>query len=71
MILHVESDAAYLVAPMSRSRAGGYHYLGSQDGTLFNALVFVQAKVIKNVMGSAAKAEVAALYFNAQEALPI
>ena len=71
MILHVESDAAYLVAPMARSRAGGYHYLGSRDGTLFNAPVFVQAKVIKNVMGSAAEVEVVALYLNAQEALPI
>jgi hypothetical protein len=71
MILYVESDAAYLVCPEARSRAGGYHYLGSKDGRQFNAPVFVQAKVIKNVMGSAAEAEVAALYLNAQEALPI
>ena len=40
-ILHVKSDAAYLVAPMARSRAGGYHYLGSRDGTILNAPVFV------------------------------
>jgi hypothetical protein len=71
MILHVESDAAYLVCPEARSRAGGYHYLGSRDGTNFNAPIFVQARVIKNVMASAAEAEVAALYLNAQEALPI
>ena len=71
MILHVESDAAYLMAPKAQSRASGYHYLGSRDGTMFNAPVFVQAKVIKNVMGSAAEAEVVALYLNAQEALPI
>merc|ERR1712025_635627 len=71
MILHVESDAAYLVCPMARSRAGGYFYLGAKDGKLFNAQVLVQAKVIKNVMASAAEAEVAALYLNAQEAVPI
>ena len=71
MILYVESDAAYLVNSCARSRCGGYQYLGSKDATVFNAPVFVQAKVIKNVMASAAEAEVAALYLNAQEALPI
>ena len=63
MILHVESDAAYLVAPMARSRAGGYYYFGSRDGTMFNTSVFVQAKVIKNVMASAAKTEVCSPVF--------
>lgn len=71
MILYVESDAAYLVSLQARSQAGGYHCLGTADGTAFNAPVFVQAKVIKNVMESAVEAEVAALYLNAQEALPI
>ena len=33
MILSCESDAAYLVAPKSRSRAGGYTYLGNKAGT--------------------------------------
>jgi len=55
----------------AHSRAGGYHYLGSTSGKAFNTPVFVQAKVIKNVMASAAEAEVAALYLNAQEAPPI
>ena len=71
MVLQIESDAAYLVSPQARSRAGGYHYLGDASCRTFNAPVFVQAKVIKNVMASAAEAEVAALYLNAQEALPI
>jgi hypothetical protein len=39
-----------------RSRAGGYHYLGNKDRTAFNAPIFIQAKVIKNVMASAAEA---------------
>ncbi len=35
MQLHVESDASYLSEPNSRSRAGGFHYLGSQlNGTV-------------------------------------
>ena len=32
-ILSCESDAAYLFAPKSRSRAGRYHYLGNKAGT--------------------------------------
>ena len=71
MILQIDSDAAFQVNPQARSRAGGYLFLGSRDYTLFNAPILVIAKVIKNVMGSAAEAEVAALHLNAQEAVPL
>ena len=71
MILTIDSDAAYLVAPQARSRAGGFHYLGNKDGTLFNGSIAVIARIIKNVMASAAEAEVGALYLNAQAAVPL
>ena len=71
MILSCDSDAAYLVAPKSRSRAGGYHYLGNKDGTQFNGPIYVLAKIINAVMASAAEAEVGALYMNAQELSPM
>jgi hypothetical protein len=71
MILTVDSDAAYQVAPKSRSRASGYHYLGDMDGLLFNGAVFILAKVIKAVMQSAAEAECGALYMNAKEVMPM
>ena len=71
MILSCESDAAYLVAPKSRSRAGGYHYLGNKAGTQFNGPIYVLAKIIKAVMGSAAEAEVGGLYMNALELSPM
>ncbi len=32
MILRIHSDAAYLVEPEARSRAGGFFYLGNQYG---------------------------------------
>ena len=67
MILQTDSDAAYLVMPNAQSRAGGYHFLGSKDRTLFNAAFYVLAWVIKNVMGSAMEAEIAAMYENAQK----
>ncbi|OEU20461.1 hypothetical protein FRACYDRAFT_181335 [Fragilariopsis cylindrus CCMP1102] len=69
MILRIDSDAVYLVRPEARSGAGGYHYLGSKDGTLFNGPILVLAKIIKNVMASAAEAEVAGIYLNATEAV--
>ena len=72
MILEIDSDAAFHVRPKARSRAGGYYYLGSSDNkNLFNAPILVLRKVIKNVMGSAAKAEMTAIYLNAQEAISI
>ena len=36
MVLRVDSDAAYLVAPEAKSRAGGYHYLSDTKGAVFN-----------------------------------
>ena len=65
-----ENDAAYLVAPKSWSRAGGYHYLGNKAGTQFNRPMYVLAKIIKAVMGSVAKAEGSGLYMNALELSP-
>ena len=70
MQLAVDSDAAFLVAKRARSRAGGYHYLTTFDETLFNGPIYVLAKIIKAVMGSAAEAECGGLYMNAQEAVP-
>ena len=69
MQLVIDSDAAYLNAPKSRSRAGGYHFLGTHDEKLFNGPIFVLAKTIKAVMASAAEAEVGSLFLNAQQAI--
>ena len=62
MILSCNCDAAYLVAPKSRSQAGEYHHLGNKDGTQFNGPVYVLAKAINAVMGSAAEAKAGGLY---------
>ncbi len=71
MILTINSDAAYLVAPKARSRAAGYFYLGNNDGKLFNGPIFILTKLIKTVMASAAEAECAGLYLNAHESIPM
>ena len=71
MVLHIDSDAAYLVAPQARSRAAGYFYLGNMNHTLFNGAIYILTKLIKAVMASAAEAECGGLFMNAQEAVPI
>lgn len=71
MILIVDSDATYSVHPKAQSRVGRYLYLENKEQTQFNGPALVLAKIIKNVMTSAAKAEVGALYMNAQEVLAV
>ena len=71
MVLQSHSDAAYLVAQHSRSQMGGFHFLGSHDRTKFNGHIFVLAKIIQNVMASAAEAEIGALFMNAQQGVLI
>ena len=67
VILHIDSDAAHSVAPEAQSCAGGCQHLSDRAGTPFNGPVLVLARVIKNVMVSAAEAELAALFMNRQE----
>lgn len=71
LLLNCHSDAAYLVAPESRSRAGGFHFLGDKSKNQFNGPILVLAKIRKNVMSSAAEAKVGAMFLNTREAIPI
>ena len=79
MILHVESDASYLSESKARSRYAGYHYLSSQPSATphsdpvppFNAAVHVPCQILKEIVSSAAEAELAGLFHNAKEACPI
>ena len=74
MILHIESDASYLTAPKARSRVGGYHYLSthpSSQNTPSNGAVTVLCQIMREVVSSAAEAELAGLFLNAKEACPI
>jgi hypothetical protein len=72
MILNVHSDASYLSAPKSCSRAGGYFFLGSlpRDGVpiKLNGAIHVTCTILKLVAASTAEAELGALFLNAQEA---
>ena len=39
MILFVDSDALYLTASGSKSRAGGFFYLGNKDESIINGSI--------------------------------
>ena len=70
MVLVVHSDAGYLNEPNAHSRAGGHHFLSSDDKIpANNGAVHTVAKIIKAVMSSAAEAELGAMYINAREAV--
>ena len=69
MILHVHTDASYLSEPEAKSRYGGFHFLGDKDNyTKLNGPILSLAKMIKNVVSSAAEAELAGIFNNAKEA---
>jgi hypothetical protein len=74
MVLHTDTDAAYLVLPNARSRYAG-HYILSDTPPLPpampnpkpNGAILTVCKTTCGVMTSAAKAETAGVYSNGQE----
>ena len=73
MLLHIDSDAAYLVQQHARSRYAGFYYLGSPGSTPStpNGAILVVCRTIRNVVASAAEAETGGLFGNGQEAIPL
>ena len=59
MILNIDSDATYLVAPKARSRVAGYFQLGSLPTTIqhpyINGAVLVECKTLRHVVSSELK----------------
>jgi hypothetical protein len=74
MILFVHSDASYLTVsePKTRSRVGGYFYLGNQNEapliSTLNGPIYIASRVMKHAMAAASEAEIGALFHNGQEA---
>ena len=64
MNLQADSDAAYLVLPLARSRYAGYFYLGTLKSTngRLNSSILVVCKSIRSVVASAAEAESGGLF---------
>jgi hypothetical protein len=80
MILHTHSDASYLSALKARSCAGGHFFLSQQPNNAnkapvgqprLNGPIHTTCHILRDVMASAAKAKVGALFYNGQDALPL
>ena len=72
MILYVDSDAAYLVAPNAKSRIAGYYYLSdlpSKKTRKLNGAIMVECRYLKHVVASAAEAETGGLFHNCQNVI--
>jgi hypothetical protein len=73
MILHIHSDASYLLVSNARSRLGGLFFLGnsSPKQDKLNGSIINVAFVIKNVVASVSESEVGACFHNAQSGAPL
>ena len=64
MKLHIVSGASYASEPKARSRVGGYFYLDGKEDPQpgkppkLNGAIHVESRIMKNVMASAAEAEI-------------
>ena len=80
MILYIHSDALYLSKLRARRRAGGHYFLSDKQPDMttpptyrprLNGRIHSISKIMSNIMGSAAKAEIGAAYINGQGAVLI
>jgi hypothetical protein len=76
MVLYIHSDASYLSEPKARSRSGRHFFLSDRPADLDqppikaptpNGPLHTSSVILRNVMASAAKAKVGALFVTAQE----
>ena len=75
MVLHVDSDAAYLIAPGAKSRIAGFYYFkNAPNGDIIKQLnnpIHVERKYLRHIVTSATESEVGGLFHNCQTAIPI
>ena len=62
MVLHMDSNAAYLVAPKANSQIAGYYHLSDHLNITkhpkLNGAILVECKTLRHVVSSSAEAEV-------------
>ncbi len=71
MVLLIHTDASYLSEPGGKSRAAGHFYLSNHNDEDFNnGTILTLSTIMKNIMLSASKAELSALYYSCKLAAP-
>ena len=75
MVLHISSDAAYLVPPYPKSRIAGFYQLSNNEmpgkPQSLNGGLLVEYKTLLHVVASAAETEIAGVFHNAQLAISL
>eukprot|EP00957_Ditylum_brightwellii_P107704 8217169-Ditylum_brightwellii.AAC.1 len=72
MILILHLDASYLSEKNVQSRAAGYFYSSKIDNEEFNnGAILILSIIIKLALASMSEAELAALFYNARDMVPI
>ena len=75
MILNIDADASYLSEAKARSRASAFFFLSSLPTKTkpapLNGPVLIMSTIMRNVMASAAEAEVGSAFLAGQEGCPI
>ena len=75
MQLHVDTDAAYLIAPKAKSRIASYYHFPQRQtpstSHLPNGAILIECKTLKHVVASAAEAESAGVFHSAQISIHI
>ena len=76
LILHVDTDAAYLVLPQARSHVAGHYFLSNHLTQhrplkpIANRPIHNVCQIIRNVVSSAAEAECGGLFINGHQIIP-
>jgi hypothetical protein len=83
MYLHIYNDASYLSEAKARSRVGGTFFLSDRPKNAsttpsptatppqYNDAIHIIRSIMRNVMASATEAELAALFHNARDGIPL
>ena len=70
MVLHIDSDTAYLVLSKVKSRITDYYYLLDNLSKLptprLNGIILVECKVLRNVVSSLVEVETGGVFHNAK-----
>lgn len=77
IFLYVDSNAAYLAADKAKSRIADYYYCSNKTTTNkspnppLNGPIYIECKLLRHVVTSAAEAETAGLFANCQKIIEI
>ena len=78
MCVHINSNTAYIVQPLMRSRAAGHYYLSDNPPPPHirrtsspNVPILTKCQTIRTVMASATEDKTEAIFLNGQKAVPI